>query len=79
MAAISNPLLKKSPDIDKLQREWYSLFIGEVMTSFNHVVIPTRGIRFQTNSLEHEHDESGRCVGSACGLADSAGLINGRL
>ena len=31
-------------------------FAGEVMTSFNHVVTPTRGNWFQTNSLEHEHD-----------------------
>ena len=32
------------------------------MTSFNHAVIPTRGNWFQTNSLEHEHDESDSCV-----------------
>ena len=29
-------------------------FAGEVMTSFNYVMIPTRGNLFQTNSLEHE-------------------------
>ena len=38
------------------------IFAGEVMTSFNHVVIATRGNWFQTNSLEHEHDESDSCV-----------------
>ena len=40
-------------------------FAGEVMTSFNHVVIPTRsnhGNWFQTNSLENEHDEPDSCV-----------------
>ena len=36
------------------------------MTSFNYVVIPTRGNWFQTNSLEHEHDESDSCVHLVC-------------
>ena len=36
--------------------------------SFNHVVIPTRGKWFQTNSLEHEHDEWGSCVHLLCVL-----------
>ena len=29
-------------------------FAGEVMTSFNYVMIPTQGNWFQTNSLEYE-------------------------
>ena len=32
------------------------VFAGEVMASFNHVVIQTRGHWFQTNSIEHESD-----------------------
>ena len=50
---------------------WYGLlcnheFAVEVMTSFNHIVIPARGNWFQTNSQEHEHDESDRCVHLLC-------------
>ena len=33
------------------------LFTGTVMTSFNHVMIPTRGKWFQTNPPEHESDD----------------------
>ena len=32
------------------------LFSGEVMTLFNHVMIPTRGNWFQTNSLDYDLD-----------------------
>ena len=41
------------------------LFAGEVK-SFNHVVIPTRGNRFHTNSSQHEHDELDSCVHLLC-------------
>ena len=32
-------------------------YTGTVMTSFDHVMIPTRGNWFQTNPLEHESDD----------------------
>ena len=35
----------------------FPIFAGEVMPSFNRVVISTRGNWFKTYSLEHEHDE----------------------
>ena len=41
-------------------------FAGEVMTSFNCVVIPTPGNWFQTNTLEHEHDETDSWVHLLC-------------
>ena len=33
----------------------FNKFAEEVMKSFDHVVIPTRGYWFQKNSQEHEH------------------------
>ena len=33
-------------------------YAGTVMTSFDHIMIPTRGNWFQTNPLEHEFDDS---------------------
>ena len=40
---------------------------GYWMTSFDHVMIPTRGNWFQTNPLEHEsNDRTGNTVSSMC-------------
>ena len=37
------------------------------MTSFDHVMIPTPGIWFHTNPLEHELDEhTGNTISSVC-------------
>ena len=42
-------------------------YAGTVMTSFDHVMIPTRGNQFQTNPLEHELDDhAGNTVSSVC-------------
>ena len=35
----------------------WSIYAGTVITSFNHVMIPTRGNWLQTNPLEHESDD----------------------
>ena len=45
----------------------HCLYAGTVMTSFDHVMIPTRGNWFQTNPLEHEADDlAGNRVSSVC-------------
>ena len=50
-----------------IQNSWLKrVYAGEVMTSFNHVMMLTRGNWFQTNTLEHEHDESDSCVHLLC-------------
>ena len=44
-------MVKKAQVIARLY-----VFARELMTSVNHVMTPTRGNWFQTNSLEHESD-----------------------
>ena len=39
------------------EKEAQGIYAGTVITSFNHVMIPTRGNWFQTNPLEHESDD----------------------
>ena len=42
-------------------------YAGKLMTSFDHVMILTRGNRFQTNPLEHKLDDlAGDTVYSVC-------------
>ena len=42
-------------------------YAGTVMTSFDRVMIPTRGKWFRTNPLEHELDDrAGKRVSSVC-------------
>ena len=44
-----------------------SKYAGTVMTSFEHIMIPTRGNWFQTNPLEHElGDRAGNTLSSVC-------------
>ena len=44
-----------------------NIYAGTVMTSFDHVMIPTRGTWFQTNPLDHELDDhAGNTVSFVC-------------
>ena len=45
------------------------LFTGEVITSFNHAMIPTGGNWFQTSSIEHKSDN---CAHLLCVIYDQA-------
>ena len=44
-----------------------SIYAGTVRTSFDYIIIPTRGNWVQTNPLQHESDDwAGNTVSCAC-------------
>ena len=67
---ISLPLVKHTQKINTIR--WGS------DDFINHVVKPTRGNWFQTNSLEHEYDKSDRYSGSVANYDQHLSLYCGK-